>query len=232
MEIRSWEEFFVLEKDKSSFKKLEKFLDNEYKNKVIFPPRDDVFNAFKLTPLKSVKVVIFGQDPYPNEGEAMGLAFSVNKGVKVPPSLRNIYLEIIDEYGLNYEIPTNGDLTYLAKQGVLLLNSILTCEAHKPLSHNNELYLGFFKDVIEVLNKIHQPVVFLLWGTQARKLKKYLNNPLHLVIETNHPSPLSANRGGWFKSGCFKKANEFLEKEGISQIDWFPTDVNEKITLF
>lgn len=224
MQINSWEELFLELKKKEFFKDLTSFLDEEYKTKTIYPPRELVFNAFKLTPLDEVKVVIFGQDPYPNPNEAMGLAFSVNKNIKVPPSLINIYKEIIIEYKLNIPVPKCGDLTYLAKQGVLLLNAYLTCEAHKPLSHANDLYRKFFIDVLYVLNRVHRPIVFLLWGTNAKKYHKYLNNPMHLVIETNHPSPLSANRGGWFNSNCFKKTNEFLIKNNLAPIKWLNKD--------
>ena len=207
MKFTSWEALFNDIKQKDYFKKIMSFLDEEYRNKTIFPPKELIFNAFKNTKLQDVKVVIFGQDPYSNPGEAMGLAFSVNEGLKVPPSLKNIYKEIINEYELNIDIPTSGDLTYLARQGVLLLNSYLTCVAHEPLSHKIKEYKLLFKDVLSALNDAPQPIVFLLWGTNAKSYKKYLNNPNHLIIETNHPSPLSANRGGWFNSGCFKKTN-------------------------
>lgn len=222
MKFTSWEALFNDIKQKDYFKKLMSFLDEEYRNKTIFPPKELIFNAFKNTKLQDVKVVIFGQDPYPNPGEAMGLAFSVNDGVKVPPSLKNIYKEIINEYELNRDIPTSGNLTYLARQGVLLLNSYLTCVAHEPLSHKIKEYKLLFKDVLSALNDAPQPIVFLLWGTNAKSYKKYLNNPNHLIIETNHPSPLSANRGGWFNSGCFKKTNEFLRNNDIKEIEWFP----------
>ena len=222
MKFTSWEALFNDIKQKDYFKKIMSFLDEEYRNKTIFPPKELIFNAFKNTKLQDVKVVIFGQDPYSNPGEAMGLAFSVNEGLKVPPSLKNIYKEIINEYELNIDIPTSGDLTYLARQGVLLLNSYLTCVAHEPLSHKIKEYKLLFKDVLSALNDAPQPIVFLLWGTNAKSYKKYLNNPNHLIIETNHPSPLSANRGGWFNSGCFKKTNEFLRNNGVKEIEWFP----------
>ena len=222
MDYQSWEEVFNEISKKNYFKSLMSFLDEEYSSKTIFPPRELIFNAFKLTPLNEVKVVIFGQDPYPNPNEAMGLAFSVNKGIKVPPSLVNIFKEIELEYNIEAELPKNGDLTYLAKQGVLLLNSYLTCVAHHPLSHKSEEYKLFFKDILNVLTKIHRPIVFMLWGNSAKAYKKFLLNPNHLIIETNHPSPLSANRGGWFNSGSFIKANEFLKENNLKQIDWFP----------
>ena len=222
MDYQSWEEVFNEISKKSYFKALMSFLDEEYSKKTIFPPKELIFNAFKLTPLNKVKVVIFGQDPYPNPNEAMGLAFSVNKGIKVPPSLVNIFKEIKIEYNIQSDLPKNGDLTYLAKQGVLLLNSYLTCVAHHPLSHESEEYKLLFKDILSVLTKIHQPIVFLLWGNSAKAYKKFLLNPSHLIIETNHPSPLSANREGWFNSNCFIKANEFLKENDLNEINWFP----------
>lgn len=222
MVYQSWEEVFNDISKKDYFKSLMSFLDEEYSNKTIFPPRELIFNAFKLTPLANVKVVIFGQDPYPNPNEAMGLAFSVNKGIKVPPSLVNIFKEIKKEFNIELELPKDGDLTYLAKQGVLLLNSYLTCEAHHPLSHKINEYKLLFKDILNVLNKIQRPIVFMLWGNSAKSYKKYLLNPKHLIVETNHPSPLSANRGGWFDSGCFIKVNDFLKENNQNPIDWFP----------
>lgn len=218
MNYNSWEEIFKNLENEKYFRDLQGFLDIEYKNKIIYPPREEVFNAFKLTPLNDVKVVIFGQDPYPNPGEAMGLAFSVKEGIKLPPSLQNIFKEIYKEYGVDKELPKNGDLTYLAKQGVLLLNSYLTVEAHKPLSHKKKEYESLLIDVISILNKTHKPIVFMLWGGNAKKYRKYLTNPYHKVIETNHPSPLSANRGGWFGSNCFIEANKYLKENNIEEI--------------
>ena len=217
--INTWNEFFrdIKEKDYSLY--LNRFLDEEYKNYVIYPPREKMFNAFRFTPLEEVKVVIIGQDPYHEPGQAMGLSFSVPKGIKVPPSLVNIYKEIEDEYKceMNYE---SGDLTYLAKQGVLLLNSILTVRAHLALSHNIKEYHQFLSDVLKVLDSQEQPIVFLLWGGPARKLKSALTNPRHLIIEGVHPSPLSANRGGWFKNNHFKKCNEYLKSHDLKEINW------------
>ncbi len=215
----TWSEFFQEIQNEDYSISLHKFLDEEYANNVCYPPRDLLFNAFKLTPLKKVKVVIIGQDPYHEPNQAMGLSFSVPKGVKVPPSLINIYKEIYDEYQIPLDF-TSGDLTYLASQGVLLLNSILSVRAHEPLSHNIKEYDLFFKDVLEVLDKQYRPIVFMLWGGPARKFKKYLNNPTHLILESVHPSPLSANRGGWFKNNHFKLANEYLIKNNLSPIDW------------
>ena len=164
-------------------------------------------------------MVIVGQDPYHEPGQAMGLSFSVPKGIKVPPSLINIYKEIADEYNCKIDF-SSGDLTYLAQQGVLLLNSILSVRAHQALSHNNEEYRMFLARVLELLDKQNQPMVFLLWGGPARKLKGYLHNPSHLILECIHPSPLAANHGGWFGNGHFKKTNEYLRKNGVKEIKW------------
>ena len=218
-QINSWNEFFKTISNKEYSIKLHKFLDNEYSNKVCYPPRNLLFNAFQLTKLSEVKVVIFGQDPYHEPNQAMGLSFSVPKGVKVPPSLINIYKEISQEYGCQMDY-SSGDLTYLAKQGVLLLNSVLSVEAHKPLSHNIEEYSLFFQDVLSLLDTQYRPMVFILWGGPAKKLKKYLHNPNHLILEGVHPSPLAANRGGWFGNNHFKKVNEYLKANNLKEIEW------------
>ena len=216
---KTWNEFFQSIQDKEYSINLHKFLDKEYENHICYPPRKLLFNAFKLTPLDKVKVVIIGQDPYHEPGQAMGLSFSVPSTVKVPPSLINIYKEIADEYDTTIDM-SSGDLTYLAKQGVLLLNSILSVREHQPMSHNIKEYEMFFNDVLEVLDKQHHPIVFMLWGTSARKLKKLLHNPSHLILESVHPSPLSANRGGWFGNHHFSRANAYLQENGIAPINW------------
>lgn len=215
----TWAEFFKSIQNKEYSINLHKFLDKEYANNVCYPPRKLLFNAFQLTPLKDVKVVIIGQDPYHEPGQAMGLSFSVPETVKVPPSLINIYKEIADEYDTRINMES-GDLTYLAKQGVLLLNSILSVRAHEPMSHNIKEYEYFFKDVLEVLDKQKHPLVFMLWGGSARKFKTLLHNPSHLILESAHPSPLAANRGGWFKNNHFRLANEYLKKNKVMPIDW------------
>ncbi len=215
----TWAEFFKNIQNKEYSINLHKFLDKEYANNVCYPPRKLLFNAFQLTPLKDVKVVIIGQDPYHEPGQAMGLSFSVPETVKVPPSLINIYKEIADEYDTRINMES-GDLTYLAKQGVLLLNSILSVRAHEPMSHNIKEYEYFFKDVLEVLDKQKHPLVFMLWGGSARKFKTLLHNPSHLILESAHPSPLAANRGGWFKNNHFRLANEYLKKNKVMPIDW------------
>lgn len=214
-----WNEVFKKIRQEEYSIKLERFLNEEYKNKTIYPPRELVFNAFKLTPLDKVKVVILGQDPYHEPHQAMGLAFSVPTGVDVPPSLQNIYKEISIEYKQDLS-NSSGDLTYLAKQGVLLLNPILTVEEHKPLSHKCNEYELFFKEILSVLNSQNRPIVFMLWGNNARKFKKLLNNSNHLVLESVHPSPLSANRGGWFGNNHFLKCNDFLKNNNIREVDW------------
>lgn len=215
----SWKDFFEKEKEKAYFRKLEEFLDNEYKNKVIYPPRDLVFNAFSLCPLDKIKVVIIGQDPYHEPEQAMGLSFSVPSTCKVPPSLKNIYKEIEDDCNELF-FNKDGDLTYLANQGVLLLNSILTVEKGKPLSHNIKEYEELYHNILKELDELDYPLVFMLWGGNAKKQSVYLKNPKHLVLCANHPSPLSANRGGFFGCKHFSKANQFLIQNGIEPIIW------------
>ena len=215
----TWNEVFVQIKSKEYAIRLNKFLDEEYQNYKIYPPREKMFNAFKLTPLEEVKVVIFGQDPYHEEGQAMGLSFSVPDNIKTPPSLINIYKEIEMEYGVQFK-NRGGDLTYLAKQGVLLLNTILSVREAMPLSHNIKEYNLFMQDIISVLNDLNQPIVFLLWGGNAKGLAKYLTNKNHLILTATHPSPLGANHGGWFNCNHFRLTNEFLVKNGLKPINW------------
>ena len=216
---KTWNEFFRQIQNEEFCEKLNTFLNKEYRDYTCYPPRELLFNAFRLTPLDQVKVVIVGQDPYHEPGQAMGLSFSVPKGIKVPPSLVNIYKEVAQEYECKMDY-SSGDLTYLAKQGVLLLNSILSVRAHQALSHNIEEYRTFLARVLELLDHQKQPIVFLLWGGPARKLKTYLHNPNHLVLECIHPSPLAANHGGWFGNEHFRKTNEYLCKNGIKEIKW------------
>ena len=215
----TWNEVFEQIKSKDYAIKLNKFLDEEYANHTIYPPREMMFNAFKFTPLEEVKVVIFGQDPYHEEGQAMGLSFSVPDHIKTPPSLVNIYKEIEAEYNAQFK-NRGGDLTYLAKQGVLLLNTILTVREAMPLSHNIKEYNLFMQDIISVLNSQNQPIVFLLWGGNAKGLAKYLTNKNHLILTATHPSPLGANHGGWFNCNHFRLTNEFLVKNGLKPINW------------
>lgn len=217
--INTWEELFEEIKGKEYAKKINAILNQEYATHTIFPPRNMMFNAFKYTPLKEVKVVIIGQDPYHEDHQAMGLSFSVPKGVALPPSLINIFKEIENNFGykMNY---SNGDLTYLAKQGVLLLNTILTVRKSIPLSHQKIGYDLFVQDILKAIDEQDQPIVFLLWGNYARGLKKYLHNPNHLILESTHPSPLSANRGGFFNQNHFLKANNYLVNHGLKPINW------------
>ena len=217
--MTTWQDFFKEIKEKDYSEKLHSFLDDEYSHHVCYPPRNLLYNAFQHTKLSDVKVVIVGQDPYHEPNQAMGMSFSVPDGVEVPPSLINIYKEIKNEFNCDIDF-ANGDLTYLANQGVLLLNAILSVRAHKPLSHNIPEYRQFLLDVLSLLNSLDQPIVFLLWGTPARKLKSELTNPKHLVLECVHPSPLSANRGGWFGNNHFKLTNEYLIKNNLTPINW------------
>ena len=216
---KTWNEFFKKLQNEEFCLKLNDFLNKEYRDNICYPPRELLFNAFRLTPLDKVKVVIIGQDPYHEPGQAMGLSFSVPEGIRVPPSLVNIYKEIAQEYNCKMNF-SSGDLTYLANQGVLLLNSILSVRAHQALSHNIEEYRLFLASVLEVLDKQTTPIVFMLWGGPARKLKGYLHNPTHLILECIHPSPLAANHGGWFGNNHFKKANQYLHDNGVKEINW------------
>ena len=199
------------------FHKFMGIINNEYDNKIIYPPKEDIFAALKNTSFKDVKVVIVGQDPYHGEGEAMGLSFSVHDGIKLPPSLKNIYKELEDDLGIK---PVNsGDLTKWTKEGVLLLNATLTVIKDTPNSHSKLGWDKFTDYVIKKINTKNEPVVFILWGNFARSKKVYITNPKHLVIESAHPSPFSA-RSGFFGSKPFSKTNEFLTKNNIKPIDW------------
>lgn len=202
---------------KPYYKKLHQTIVQEYQTRQIFPEAEDLFNAFHLTPLKDVKVVIFGQDPYHNVGQAHGLCFSVKPGVEIPPSLVNIYKELQDDLGCY--IPNNGYLVKWAEQGVLLLNTVLTVRAHQANSHRGIGWEEFTDAAIRVLNEQDRPIVFILWGRPAQMKKIMLNNPKHLILEAPHPSPLSSYRG-FFGSRPFSKANQFLKEHGIDPIDW------------
>ena len=212
-----WYEALKGEFGKPYYKELFSTVTKEYQIRKIFPPPQDIFNAFHSTPLKEVKVVILGQDPYHGEGQAHGLCFSVQKGVKAPPSLENIYKELQDDLGC--KIPSHGCLTSWATQGVFLLNTVLTVRAHQANSHRDIGWERFTDATIQVLNEQNRPLVFILWGAPAGRKKVMLNNPLHLILEAPHPSPLSAYRG-FFGSKPFSQANHFLEKHGISPISW------------
>ena len=190
---------------------------NEYASYKVFPDKNDIFNAFHYTPLSKVKVVIIGQDPYHNDGQAHGLCFSVQKGVDIPPSLVNIYKELHDDIG--FVIPNHGLLTEWAEQGVFLLNTVLTVRAHTPFSHHGIGWENFTDACIEVLNRQDRPIVFMLWGKPAQQKSVMLNNQKHLVLMAPHPSPLSAFRG-FFGCRHFSKCNEFLVANGEKPIDW------------
>ncbi len=200
-----------------TFKILHTNIINLYDHSEIYPDKKLIFNAFKITSFNDVKVVILGQDPYHGEGEAHGLSFSVNEGVKIPPSLKNIYNELYSD--LNIEISTNGNLEKWAKQGVLLMNSVLTVEKDKPASHKNIGWNILTDNVIKSLNEKETPVVFILWGNFAKEKKKLITNPKHLILESVHPSPFSA-RNGFFGSKPFSKTNNFLEKNNMQGINW------------
>ena len=212
-----WDEKLSVIWKSEGFKKFMDIVDHEYATKTIYPLRENLFNALKLTPYKDVKVVIVGQDPYHGEGEAHGLSFSVQEGIKIPPSLKNIYKEIADDLGIIE--PNSGDLTKWAKRGVLLLNSSLTVVKDSPNSHKDLGWYRFTDYVIKVLNAKEEPVVFILWGNFAKSKAVFITNPKHLVITSPHPSPFSAN-SGFFGSKPFSKTNEFLKKNHLEPIEW------------
>jgi uracil-DNA glycosylase len=212
-----WDLILKNEFNKPYFKELQTFVNHEYDIKTIFPKKEDVFNAFKYCPFKNVKVIIIGQDPYHNFNQSHGLAFSVLKGNKIPPSLRNIYKELNTDLGI--EIPSHGDLTNWSKQGTLLLNTILTVEAHKPLSHKQKGWERFTDEVIDILNKDERPKVFVLWGNNAISKSRLITNNNHLIISSSHPSPLSA-RHSFFGSKVFSRINDFLINNGNQSIDF------------
>ena len=217
-----WQQPLEVEFKKPYYKDLYKKVLEEYRSRQIFPNPDDIFNAFHLTPLKDVKVVILGQDPYHNDGQAHGLCFSVKPDVEVPPSLVNIYKELQDDLGCR--IPNNGYLVKWAKQGVLMLNTVLTARAHQANSHRGIGWEQFTDAVIRAVDAQDRPIVFLLWGRPAQMKKSMLHNPKHLILEAPHPSPLSAYRG-FFGCKHFSQTNAFLEKNGLAPIDWQIEDV-------
>ena len=212
-----WAEPLSAEFRKPYYRELYKKVLEEYRTRKVFPAPDDIFNALHLTPLSQVKVVILGQDPYHNDGQAHGLCFSVKPDVEIPPSLVNIYQELHDDLGCY--IPNNGYLVKWAKQGVLMLNTVLTVRAHQANSHRGMGWEQFTDAAIRVLNEQDRPIVFILWGSPAQKKAQMLNNPKHLILKAPHPSPLSAYRG-FFGSRPFSKTNEFLVKNGLEPIDW------------
>ena len=216
MKNTKWYSLLSKEYEKEYFVNLQNFVRNEYKNKTIFPPASSVFKALELSDYDKVKVVILGQDPYHGIGEAQGLSFSVPVDVRRPPSLRNIFVELENDLGIKRD---KNDLSDWASQGVLLLNSILTVQMDTPLSHKDKGWEVFTDEIIKLVNKKETPVVFILWGSYARSKKVLIDNPIHYVIESVHPSPLSASRG-FFGSKPFSKTNSFLEKNKIEGIKW------------
>lgn len=212
-----WDQELSVIWNSEGFHKFMGVIDHEYEVNTIYPVKDNIFAALKLTPYKDVKVVIMGQDPYHGEGEAHGLSFSVMDGIKLPPSLKNIYKELYDDLGI---IPSaSGNLTKWAKEGVLLLNSTLTVVKDTPNSHSKLGWSLFTDYIIKKLNEREEPIVFILWGNFARSKKEFITNKRHLVIESAHPSPFSA-RNGFFGSRPFSRTNEFLIKNNIEPIDW------------
>ncbi|MBR2871688.1 MAG: uracil-DNA glycosylase [Clostridia bacterium] len=214
---QEWDEILSEEFSADSYLKLREFLKEEYSSKTIYPSMFDIFNSMKQTPFRDVKVVIIGQDPYHEPGQAMGLSFSVPKGEKIPPSLFNIYKEIQSETGKT--MPNHGDLTGWAKQGVLLLNAVLTVRAHQANSHKGKGWEAFTDGVIKKISLLSSGVVFLLWGANARAKKVLIDRSKHLVLESAHPSPLSAYNG-FFGCNHFVKANEYLVSKGVEPINW------------
>ena len=213
----TWDSLLTEEVNKEYFKELINYVNNEYKQKTISPKKTEVFYAFKYTDYNNVKVVILGQDPYHGPNQAEGLSFSVSNEVLKPPSLKNIFKELESDLGIPF--PEHNSLKPWAKEGVLLLNAVLTVEEHKPASHANKGRETFTDEIIKILNKKEEPVVFILWGYYAREKKTYITNPIHYIIESPHPSPFSA-RNGFFGSKPFSKTNEFLKSKGLKEINW------------
>lgn len=214
----NWNDIIREEENKDYYQKLQSFLREEYQQgKVIYPPQNEIFTAFDLTPFSDVKVIILGQDPYHGAGQAHGLAFSVKDGIKLPPSLRNIYKELQDD--LKIEVSSNGNLTSWAKQGVLLLNTVLTVEEGKAGSHHKRGWETFTDTVIKSLSEKHEGLIFILWGAPAQTKKKLIDLDKHIIVEAPHPSPLSSYRG-FFGSRPFSQVNAHLQKLGKKGIDW------------
>ena len=212
-----WERALKDEFGKDYYKRLYAFVKSEYQSHVVYPPADRLFTALHLTPLESVRAVILGQDPYHEPGQAMGMSFSVPEGVEIPPSLKNIYKEIHEDVG--EKIPDTGDLTKWAEQGVLLLNAVLTVREHEANSHKGRGWEEFTDAIIKAVDNEDRPIVFFLWGRNARDKKSIITNPAHLVLEAAHPSPLSAYNG-FFGCRHFSKCNRFLKENGADEIDW------------
>ena len=217
--METWKSFFDTLSGNIHYESLMETINSFYMEKIVYPEKEKMFEAFLLTPLEKVKVVIIGQDPYHQEGQAHGLAFSVMPHVALPPSLKNIFKEIESDTGESMDF-TNGYLAYLSHQGVFLLNTLLTVEAHKPLSHRGIGYEYFIESLFHFIDRIPQPIVVLLWGNESKKYQRYITHPNRLVLTAHHPSPLSANRGGWFGCKHFSKTNQYLQSVGIEKINW------------
>ncbi len=219
-----WKELLMPELEKPYYKELRQFLIHEYRTTMVYPDMYSIFNAMHYTAYKDVKAVILGQDPYHEPGQAHGLSFSVQEGVEPPPSLINIFKEL--ETDLGCHVPDNGCLIPWAKQGVLLLNTVLTVRAHQANSHQGRGWEQFTDHIIELLNDHEKPIVFILWGSPARRKKSMITNEQHLIIESPHPSPLSAYRG-FFGSRPFSRCNNFLKANGETPIDWQLPDIHK-----
>lgn len=216
--MNSWSEFIAQETTKEYYKKLMNVISEDYKNTIVYPPKDYIFNAFNLCAINNVKVVILGQDPYHGAGQANGLCFSVNKGVAFPPSLKNIFKEL--QTDVNFEMPLFGDLSDWATQGVLLLNDVLTVKSGQPGSHQKLGWELFTNEVISYLSNEKEGLVFLLWGNYALKKGLKIDRSKHLVLESGHPSPMSANQGKWFGNKHFSQTNSYLRKQKKKPINW------------
>ena len=224
----SWKDALKEEFEKDYFIKLTEFVRNEYRQHTCYPPGNEIFNAFNLCPLSKVKVVILGQDPYHGEGQAEGLCFSVKTGIALPPSLINIFKEVKDDIGTKPQIIKDlqgkdmydGSLRRWAQQGVFLLNTCLSVRQHEAFSHSRQGWESFTDAVIKIISEKQEHVVFMLWGGPARTKKKIINTSKHLVLESVHPSPLSANRGGWFGNHHFSRCNAWLQEKGLTPIVW------------
>ncbi len=214
----SWKNVLEHEFSKPYFSSLVSFIKSEYSSNVCYPPGGLIFNAFACTPFTNVRVVILGQDPYHGVGQAHGLCFSVNDGIAFPPSLRNVFKELKEDLDIN--IPLSGNLTRWAEQGVLLLNATLTVRQNEAASHQNKGWETFTDSVIHALNEQKEGLVFLLWGAYAQNKGKFIDTNKHLVLKAKHPSPLSANNGGWFGQKHFSQTNSYLESKGLEPIIW------------
>ncbi|MCH4283993.1 MULTISPECIES: uracil-DNA glycosylase [Bacillota] len=215
--MKSWDEFFTQEEAQPYYQQLMQFLEEEYKTKTIFPPKEDLFTCFKACPYEDVKVVMLGQDPYHEVGQAHGLCFSVRKGVKIPPSLRNMYKELKTD--LDIDMPSHGYLIDWAKQGVFMMNAVMSVVEGKAGSHQKKGWETFTDHAIQALNEHESGIVFLLWGNWAQKKAELITNPQHKIITSAHPSPLSASRG-FFGSRPFSKTNAYLKEMGRTPIEW------------